>query len=171
MTGRARRLEDIVRGLREHGLRVAFAESCTGGRLAADLTTVSGSSDVFAGSAVCYEIEAKRRVLGVEGVTPATVVSLSTAVHMAYGALRLFDADVAVATTGWLDGVHFGQHPHAYWAMTLRERDLPSDNWGHLVFDEGSTRAANRELLVDKVFAALSSFAHFIPGGKALVEP
>jgi nicotinamide-nucleotide amidase len=96
-------IEGVVgRLLRESGRSVACAESLTGGSLGVRLSAAPGSSDFFRGSAVCYTAEAKRAVLGVsrETLEGPGVVSEECAVEMASGALRLFDADVAVALTG-----------------------------------------------------------------------
>jgi nicotinamide-nucleotide amidase len=96
-------MEAVVGGLlRERGLTVAFAESCTGGLVAHRLTNVPGSSAYFRGGVVAYANEAKRRLLGV----PAPVLEAHGAVSeeaagaMAEGARRALGADIAVATTG-----------------------------------------------------------------------
>jgi nicotinamide-nucleotide amidase len=88
--------------LRERGLTLATAESCTGGLVAARLTDVPGSSDVFLGAVVAYADEVKASELGV----PADVlrahgaVSAETAGAMARGARERLGADVAVSVTG-----------------------------------------------------------------------
>ena len=87
---------------RERGLTLAAAESCTGGLVAARLTSVPGSSDVFVGGVVAYADGVKAEALGV----PAGVlrehgaVSAETAAAMAAGARERLGADVAVAVTG-----------------------------------------------------------------------
>jgi nicotinamide-nucleotide amidase len=98
-----RPVEEIVLDLcREQGLSLAAAESCTGGMVAARLTGIAGSSDVFLGGVVAYSDELKRSQLGI----PAAVldqhgaVSAETAEWMAEGARRALGADVAVAVTG-----------------------------------------------------------------------
>ncbi len=96
-------LEAVVgRMLAERGLRVACAESLTGGGLGARITDVPGASRYFVGSAVCYSNEAKRDLLGVAEETLAGPgpVSEACAREMARGARRLFGADVGVALTG-----------------------------------------------------------------------
>lgn len=159
-------LDYIVQRLRAEGWGIAFAESCTGGRLAADLTTVPGSSDVVAGSAVCYQMNAKHDVLGLDDVTEATVVSSRTALRMAQAARRVFKTDMAVGTTGWLDGEHDGQAPHAYWALDLSGVWPPRGSVGARVdFAEGATRAQNRERLLSEIFAALRTFFEEESGG------
>jgi competence/damage-inducible protein CinA-like protein len=95
------RVDDLVAELLA-GRRVATAESCTAGLLAARLTERPGSSEYVAGGAVVYANEAKTEVLGVDPALIANhgAVSEPVAAAMAEGALRRFDADTAVAVTG-----------------------------------------------------------------------
>ncbi len=92
----------VVHGLVERGLRVATAESCTGGLVGAKLTAVPGSSAAYQGSVVAYANEAKVAHLGVpEALLEAHgAVSEPVAVSMAQGARERFGADVAISTTG-----------------------------------------------------------------------
>ncbi len=84
------------------GRRIATAESCTAGMLAARLTDRAGSSAYVAGGVVAYANEAKSGVLGVDPALIAEhgAVSAEVAEAMAAGALRRLDADTAVAITG-----------------------------------------------------------------------
>jgi len=88
--------------LKQRGLKLATAESCTGGGLSYWLTSVPGSSDWFERGFVTYSNAAKIEMLGVNGQTIDTVgaVSEQTALEMAAGALRLSHAELAVAITG-----------------------------------------------------------------------
>jgi len=98
-----RRVEEIVLdACRERGLTLATAESCTGGLVAARLTSVPGSSDVFVGGVVAYANEVKARELGVpeEVLARHGAVSAETAAAMAAGAMERLGADVAVSVTG-----------------------------------------------------------------------
>ena len=98
-----RRVEEIVLDLaREQGLRIGTAESCTGGLVAARLTSVAGSSDVFVGGVVAYEDRIKAQRLGVEAETLERygAVSAETAAAMARGAVNALAADVTVSVTG-----------------------------------------------------------------------
>jgi nicotinamide-nucleotide amidase len=92
----------VVAANRAAGRRIAVAESCTAGLVSAAITEVAGSSDVFEGGFVTYSNEAKAKLLKVSGEVLETfgAVSVATAWQMAQGALRLSDADVAVAITG-----------------------------------------------------------------------
>ncbi|MCW3837972.1 CinA family protein [Sphingomonas canadensis] len=99
-------LIDAARGVldanRARGRRIAVAESCTGGLVAAALTEIPGSSDVLEASLVTYSNEAKTKLLKVSTDVLETFgsVSVACAWAMAQGALDATDADVAVAITG-----------------------------------------------------------------------
>lgn len=88
--------------LKAAGLRLATAESCTGGWVARALTAVAGSSDWFERGYVAYSNAAKREDLGVpaETIERHGAVSEETARAMAAGALAKSRADVALAVTG-----------------------------------------------------------------------
>jgi len=98
-TGRAERLLALCRA---RGLRIATAESCTGGLIAACLTEIAGSSDVVDRGFVTYANAAKRDLLGVPDALLERVgaVSEEVARAMAEGALARSCADLAVAVTG-----------------------------------------------------------------------
>ncbi len=84
------------------GHRLALAESCSGGLMAARVTDLEGASEYFAGGVVAYSNEAKAEILGVDpGLIEAKgAVSPEVAEAMAIGALERFEADVAVSITG-----------------------------------------------------------------------
>jgi nicotinamide-nucleotide amidase len=88
--------------LKDRGLKLAAAESCTGGWVAQAVTSVSGSSDWFERGFVTYSNDAKREMLGVRADTLERwgAVSEETAREMARGALAASRAHVAVAITG-----------------------------------------------------------------------
>ena len=92
----------VVEANRAAGRTVALAESCTGGLVAAALTEIPGSSDVFAAGFVTYSNDAKMRLLKVNSDVLETfgAVSIAVAWSMAQGALANSEADVAVAITG-----------------------------------------------------------------------
>jgi nicotinamide-nucleotide amidase len=92
----------VVRLATERRLKLATAESCTGGLVANRITDVPGSSAVFTHGFVTYANEAKRDVLGVpqELLDAHGAVSEPVVRAMAEGALRVSGADIAVAVTG-----------------------------------------------------------------------
>jgi PncC family amidohydrolase len=85
-----------------NAVTLATAESCTGGNVAARLTSIAGSSEYVLGGIVAYSNEAKASLLGVSQETLATrgAVSAECAREMAEGARRAFGAALAVSTTG-----------------------------------------------------------------------
>lgn len=95
-------ISKLFSALQERGWKMATAESCTGGMIAAALTDVSGSSSVFERGFVTYTNEAKMEMLGV----PANIleqygaVSTQTALAMVQGALKNSSTDLAVSVTG-----------------------------------------------------------------------
>jgi len=86
----------------EKGVTLATAESCTGGKIAAVLTAVSGASNYFKGSVVSYATQSKIDVLGVskKTINKYCVVSAQVATEMALGIQKLAQVDYAIATTG-----------------------------------------------------------------------
>ncbi|GAB5489459.1 MAG: CinA family protein [Parasphingorhabdus sp.] len=94
--------EKVVAQNRIAGRSVAVAESCTGGLVAAALTEVAGSSDVFSCGFNTYSNHAKQKMLGVSDdlLDAFGAVSIAVAWEMAKGALEISECDVAVAITG-----------------------------------------------------------------------
>ena len=92
----------VIEKLRERGLLLATAESCTGGLCAKRLTDVAGASQVFCGGVVSYTNDVKMRLLGVkeETLSEFGAVSGETAREMAEGVRKATGADVAVSVTG-----------------------------------------------------------------------
>ena len=94
--------EQVAKLLRDKGLKLGLAESCSGGMLAARITNPPGASDYFMGSVVSYSYGAKEELLGVpkDLLEKHGAVSPEVAEAMAKGALERFGADVAVSITG-----------------------------------------------------------------------
>jgi nicotinamide-nucleotide amidase len=92
----------VVEASRAAGIRIAVAESCTGGMVAAALTEIPGSSDVLEAGFVTYSNESKIALLGISEDVVETfgAVSIAVAWGMAQGALKRCAADTAVAVTG-----------------------------------------------------------------------
>ena len=87
---------------KQHGFKISFAESCTGGLCSASVVSVSGASDVLCGSIVSYANSAKEKLLSVPKNILETygAVSSECALLMAQGAREQFETDVAVSVTG-----------------------------------------------------------------------
>jgi nicotinamide-nucleotide amidase len=92
----------VLDACRARKLKLATAESCTGGLVAAALTEIAGSSDVVDRGFVTYSNEAKQQMLGVasETLRDTGAVSRQTAQEMARGAIAHSNAEIAVAITG-----------------------------------------------------------------------
>lgn len=99
ITDLARRVVEENRAI---GRKIAVAESCTGGLVAAAITEIPGSSAVLDRAFVTYSNEAKQETLGVAGdvIDAFGAVSIACVYAMAQGALEHSDADVAVAISG-----------------------------------------------------------------------
>ena len=96
-------LEEILREtMRTRGLKLATAESCTGGLVSDRITNVSGSSEYFPGGIVAYSYEAKASLLGVswDTLNMHGAVSEETVLEMARGARNLFNADIGISVSG-----------------------------------------------------------------------
>lgn len=94
--------EEIGLLLKEKKMSLSTAESCTGGGVAAAITSVPGSSAYFNGGIVAYSNEVKMSLLG---VSPQTLekwgaVSRETVIEMAHGAMKALNTDCAIATSG-----------------------------------------------------------------------
>lgn len=94
--------EEIGKLLIANNLSLSTAESCTGGGVAALITSVPGSSGYFKGGIVAYDNEVKKNLLG---VSPETLfaygaVSRETVIEMAKGAMNRLKTDCAIATSG-----------------------------------------------------------------------
>lgn len=94
--------EILLHHLNRLDLTVATAESCTGGNIAHQITSIAGSSSAFMGSVVAYSNDVKHRVLGVLNETLDTygAVSLQTVEEMAQGACNVIGTDCAIVTSG-----------------------------------------------------------------------
>lgn len=88
--------------LKQKGLTISTAESCTGGNIASLITSISGSSAYYSGSIVSYATAVKTSVLGVsqKSIDEFTVVSEQVVEQMAKGACNVLNTDVAISTTG-----------------------------------------------------------------------
>lgn len=92
----------LGRKLSQSGLTISTAESCTGGKIAQMITSVSGASSYFKGGVVPYATEMKTKILGVDPsvIVVHSVVSSEVAREMALNCKKIFDSDYAIATTG-----------------------------------------------------------------------
>jgi nicotinamide-nucleotide amidase len=142
--------------LRTAGLRLASAESCTGGLVAAACTSVAGSSDWFERGFVTYSNDAKTQMLGVDAALVAQhgAVSAEVAQAMAEGALAHSQADLAVAVTGIAGpgGATPGKPVGTVWLAVARSGGATETELLQL----GGDRAAIREQTVHRALQRLS---------------
>lgn len=115
---------DVLRRLCDRNMRIAAAESCTGGLVASVLTDVVGCAHAFERGFIVYTEAAKQALLGVEPdlIAQRGVVSAHVARAMAEGGLRRSEADLCVAVTGYADDAG-GTAPAglAYFALACRD--------------------------------------------------
>jgi nicotinamide-nucleotide amidase len=160
------RAREVIEANREAGLRVAVAESCTGGLVSAALTEIPGSSDVFEAGFVTYANDAKTSLLKVSDEVLETfgAVSVATAWSMAQGTLAKTGADTVVAITG-VAGPHGGSEQKPV---------------GTVVFARARRGADPKEIIADRkdfgdlgrggvrLQAALCALALLMPGEVSL---
>lgn len=121
-------IETLLELARAKGVQIATAESCTGGMIAAALTDIAGSSDVFDRGFVTYSNGAKRDMLGVSQATLDAygAVSEQVAVEMADGALRNSAAQLAVSVTGIAGPGGSDHKPEGRVCFGLAQKDRPT---------------------------------------------
>lgn len=107
--------EAVVELLKKNSLKVATAESCTGGLISKRIVDIPGASGVFDCGIISYSNEIKRNVLGVsaDDLQKYGAVSEQVAKQMAQGALRVSGADIAVSVTGIAGPDNEGTHKPA----------------------------------------------------------
>ena len=151
----------LAEALRGRGWRLATAESCTGGLIAAVCTALAGSSDWFDRGFVTYSDAAKREQLGVDAglIAAHGAVSGEVARAMAAGALARSDADIAVAVTGIAGpgGAAPGKPVGTVWlALAMRGGPVQAERL-QLAGERASVRAQT-------VAIALQRLLHAVPG-------
>jgi PncC family amidohydrolase len=108
--------ELLVSLLKEKNLKIATAESCTGGLVSAYLTCISGASQVFEMGVTSYSNEVKNRILGVgcDTLKEFGAVSQNTACEMAQSVRKMANADIGVSVTGVAGPTSQEGHPVGY---------------------------------------------------------
>jgi len=153
----------LAQALRDGGLRLATAESCTGGLIAAACTAVAGSSDWFERGFVTYSNAAKTEAIGVDAALIAAhgAVSEEVALAMARGALAHSQADLAVAVTGIAGpgGATPGKPVGTVWVALARRGAPPQADLLQLQGERAAIRAQTVEYALQRLLA-LASQAH-----------
>ena len=149
----------LLQSARDRGLRIATAESCTGGMVAAALTEVAGASDVFERGFVTYSNAAKIDMLQVLPATLATFGAVSEAVarEMAEGALANSAADLAVSVTGIAGpgGSEFKPEGRVCFAVARLGRETRVETVEFGALGRAKVRAAARDHALALLQAAL----------------
>lgn len=168
----------IIDYCRKHNITFAFAESCTGGRLASAIVDVPGASDVFHGSLVTYSDDMKMNALDVDGYTLGKLgaVSENIAAQMAVGAYDLLeakpdDAVFTVSTTGFVGPFTEGEERHAYIAV-LESLGKRLNCEVHEITFKTDDRKNNQEAVVDRAIYEIANLLekHLIESTKESTE-
>ena len=150
---------EILSLARAQGIRIATAESCTGGMIAAALTDIAGSSDVFDRGFVTYSNAAKIDMLGVQPKTLAVhgAVSEQIAREMAEGALTRANAMITVATTGIAGpgGSDFKPEGRVCFGVAMKGQPIQTCTVEFGPLGRGAVRAAATEYALGLLLQAL----------------
>lgn len=148
--------------LRRPALTLAAAESLTGGHVQAQIASVSGSSEYFLGGVTAYSLEEKVKLLGVNRAHAKSVhcVSQRVAVEMAAGAVKLFDADITVATTGYAEPspAQKVKVPQAWWAICHRHKGGAAEILSGFVEVPDADRVTVQARVADAVLGELVKY-------------
>lgn len=157
----ARWVTPLADALRARGWRLATAESCTGGLIAATCTALAGSSDWFERGFVTYSNGAKTEQLGVDAamITAQGAVSEGVARAMADGALLKSPADLAVAVTGIAGpgGAVAGKPVGTVWLAVAQRGAITQCERLQLDGDRASVRAHTVAIALERVLARCRS--------------
>lgn len=142
-------VQDLQRWCIESNLTLSVAESASGGRLAAEITSEPGASSYFAGGVVAYSLDQKVRLLQIDAQHAAQVncVSEQVAMEMAAGVRQLCQTSIGVSITGYVDGENpycwigfaigdkvWAERCEATLAPWLSKHDLRAANQEHYAF-------------------------------------
>jgi nicotinamide-nucleotide amidase len=145
--------------LREKGLTLGLAESCTGGYIGHKITQISGSSDYFTGGIVCYHEQVKKDILGVkqETLDEFSVVSEEVAIQMAEGVRNALKTDIGFGITGLLSSSEGYNVPVGTICVALTDKERTISK----TFRVHSDRLRNKEIAVG---ASLLLMLRFVTG-------
>ena len=157
MTSKTELLQKIMT---DKGLKLSLAESCTGGMIGAEITSLSGSSSFFLGSAVTYSNESKERILKVshDSLMEFGAVSEQVAKEMALGSLYAYDADIAGSVTG-IAGPNGGtpEKPVGTVWMAVTDGRTTKTFENHFKGTRGEIRVSTRDVLIDHIIEFVGS--------------
>ena len=142
------------------GLKLSLAESCTGGMIGCKITSVSGASSFFMGSAVTYSNESKEKILGVshKSLMDHGAVSEAVAKEMAEGSLKVYGSDIAASVTGIAgpDGGTLEKPVGTVWmAVTDGKRTVAYEN--HFEGSRDDIRELTSDILMVRIIEFIGS--------------
>lgn len=154
--------------LRKRELKLAVAESCTGGLVSDRITDVAGSSDYFIGGIIAYAYEAKVKLLGVswETLTAHGAVSREVVLEMARGVRKALQADLGVSVSG-IAGPG-GETDEKPVGTTWIGLSTPNGEWARTFCWEGdrkNNKASSAQAVLEMVFDYLFE-GEILPGEK-----
>ena len=149
-------VKSVINKIRKSGLTISFAESCSGGNIAAEVIKISGVSDIFMGGIVTYSNEAKIDILNVtkQEIKKFGVVSENIAFLMAKNSKELFKTSLSLATTGNvgpLSSDNRSKVGEIYICLIFHEKVF------HKKLNLKSTRVENINKLVFEAFSLIDS--------------
>lgn len=156
-------LKKFVKTCAKHGIKIATAESCTGGMISEWITTVPGSSNVIEFGLCSYSNRIKHEVLGVseETLEKYTEYSKECAVEMAKGALKISGADYAVSTTG-IAGPGGGTENDPVGTVYICVCDKNSAKAERYIFEGELFELTRQDIRIKAAKTALKMLAEFI---------
>lgn len=148
---------ETVELLKKHNLKIATAESCTGGMVASFITSVSGVSDVFEMGITSYSCRIKNEILGVEKDTlnKFGAISEQTARQMAENVKRIAGSDIGVSVTGVAGPSSSEGHPMGYVFIALADGEKTTVK---LLNIEPISREFVRETVVTELFELIRNY-------------
>ena len=157
MTSRTEHLQRLMAG---RGLKLSLAESCTGGMIGAEITSISGSSSFFQGSAVTYSNESKERILKVphDVLMEFGAVSEQVAREMALGSLYVYDSDIAGSVTG-IAGPDGGtpEKPVGTVWMAVTDGKVTRTYENHFEGSRDEIRERTKDVLIERIIGFVES--------------
>ena len=157
MTSRTEHLQKIMA---DKGLKLSLAESCTGGMIGSEITSLSGSSSFFLGSAVTYSNESKERILKVsrESLIKYGAVSEQVAKEMALGSLYAYCSDIAGSVTG-IAGPNGGtpEKPVGTVWMAVTDGKTTRTFENHFKGSRDEIREATKDVLIEHIIEFVGS--------------
>ena len=154
------RTEYLQKMMAEKGLKLSLAESCTGGMIGAEITSLSGSSSFFMGSAVTYSNESKERILKVsrESLIDFGAVSEQVAKEMALGSLYAYNADISGSVTG-IAGPNGGtsEKPVGTVWMAVTDGKVMRTFENHFEGSRDEIRQSARDVLIEHIIEFVES--------------